>query len=244
MKRIVSIFKGTDIPSKTKGHVRVVCQSDTHSRIEELYYTNKYMIPDGDIYIHAGDFANVGKYEEIKKFDKFMSFLPHPYKIVIAGNHELTLDKSYKQNKIEQNYCLNKVYHSKNFIYLQDHFVNVMGLNIYGTAWQPEFNNWAFNVERGPKLMEKYSFIPEDLDILFTHTPPFGFGGTCDDHKDVGSTELLHKVLSVKPKLHVFGHIHHSYGIYKNDETVFVNASSCNENYTCVNSPIVIDFLV
>ena len=45
----------------------------------------------------------------------------------------------------------------------------------------------------------------------------------------------------VNPLLHVFGHIHNAYGeVYKGD-TLYVNASICNERYVPSNRPIVID---
>ena len=53
---------------------------------------------------------------------------------------------------------------------------------------------------------------------------------------------LLKKVNKIKPKLHVFGHIHESYGTIKKEETIFVNASSSNINYQVINQPIILEF--
>jgi Icc-related predicted phosphoesterase len=45
----------------------------------------------------------------------------------------------------------------------------------------------------------------------------------------------------VKPRLHVFGHIHEGAGVTESGGTIFVNASSVTERYRPVNPAIVID---
>lgn len=77
-------------PKREDGTIRIVCISDTHGHHRAM--TN--MIPgDTDILIHAGDFTNCGKQNQIEEFARWlreeMSHIPH--KVVIAGNHELTL---------------------------------------------------------------------------------------------------------------------------------------------------------
>ena len=53
---------------------------------------------------------------------------------------------------------------------------------------------------------------------------------------------LLKKVNQIKPKIHVFGHIHEGYGMIEKGKTIFANASSVNSNYQMVNAPIVLNF--
>lgn len=74
---------------------------------------------------------------------------------------------------------------------------------------QPEFGNWAFNLNRGTECLQKWNLIPDDTDILITHTPPLGYGDyTCSGVR-AGCVDLLRTVQErVKPKYHVFGHIH------------------------------------
>jgi hypothetical protein len=45
----------------------------------------------------------------------------------------------------------------------------------------------------------------------------------------------------IRPKVHVFGHIHEGYGVLKQNGTTFINASVCDERYRPFNAPIVID---
>lgn len=118
--------------------------SDTHSKTDLM----KYEIPSGDIFIHAGDFTSCGEMEEVKKFNEWLGRLPHAYKIVIAGNHELSFDPQYThdENNIStlgyENDLINHVVEQKNnkqlltnCIYLEDSMVECYGLKIYGTPW-------------------------------------------------------------------------------------------------------------
>lgn len=61
-----------------------------------------------------------------------------------------------------------------NCFYLEDSEVVIYGIRIYGTPWQPAFDNWAFNLPRGKACLDKWNRIPADIDILLTHTPPIG----------------------------------------------------------------------
>lgn len=74
---------------------------------------------------------------------------------------------------------------------------------------QPEFCDWAFNLPRGDKCLEKWKAIPTDTDILITHGPPIGHGDLCMTRERAGCVDLLHEIQTrIKPKYHVFGHIH------------------------------------
>ena len=107
-----------------------------------------------------------------------------------------------------------------NCTYLQDSSTEIYGLKIYGTPWQPKFCGWAFNLERGQELCEKWDKIPEDTDVLITHTPPVGYGDLCSTGIRAGCVDLLMSVQQrVKPKYHIYGHIHE--GIRKFDYTNF-----------------------
>lgn len=218
--------------------VRVVCISDTHT------YHESVVLPPGDILVHAGDFTFRGKEEEVRAFGKWFRAQPHQHKCVISGNHDL----SFESQKHEQ--ALNWLYNDSqdnSFHYLQDTAITVeigdRKIKVYGSPWQPEFCAWAFNVQRGPKLAAIWSNIPEDTDILITHGPPQGILDLCDHGGRVGCDDLLHRIRELPNlKLHVFGHIHESYGSEKlKDSLTFVNASSCNLRYNPINKPIVIE---
>lgn len=208
---------------------RIVCLSDTHNCHEQI------TVPDGDVLLHAGDATNNGTIEEIKIFSSWFQSLPHQHKIFIAGNH----DRAFEN--LEGNAEFLKWLLDPGIIYLQDSFVTVENLKIYGSPWQPWFYSWAFNLPRGAALAEKWRLIPHDTDILITHGPPQGILDASPSGEPCGCEELIKVVAEIKPKLHLFGHIHHSYGAQEKFGGIFANGSNCDESYEPTNAPLVFD---
>ncbi|KAI1725223.1 pyridine nucleotide-disulfide oxidoreductase domain-containing protein [Ditylenchus destructor] len=200
-----------------------------------------------DVLIHTGDFTNYGDPKAVQEFNELMGSLPHKYKIVIAGNHELGWDETEDLSKRNEYYAgkPGSPHGHKlltNCIYLQDNSTTVYGINIYGSSWHPLIEN-PFYRERGASILKEWLKIPTggEVDVLLTHTPPLG-------HSDAwygerwGCAELLNCVEKrVHPKFHVFGHVHEQNGITTNDETTFINASICGHNLDIVNDPILFD---
>jgi len=120
-----------------------------------------------------------------------------------------------------------------NFDFLED------TICIYGSPWQPEFHNWAFNLPRNSEeLKAKWDSIPSNTDILITHGPPFGYQDIPGGQSiRVGCEMLRYRVDEIKPKIHVFGHIHGGNGYYYNGHTHFFNESVLNERYSYANLP-------
>ena len=143
--------------------------------------------------------------------------------------------------------------------YLEDSGTTVMGVSIWGSPWQPEFYDWAFNETRGRHLRQIWDRIPSrsaaaaaggggasgGIDVLITHGPPLGHGDRCNDGKMAGCADLLLAIQQrIRPKYHVFGHIHEGYGATSDGVTTFVNASTCTAMYKPLNAPIVFDVMV
>lgn len=208
--------------------MRIVCLSDTHNDLHELE------VPEGDMLIHAGDFTGRGSPQEVEAFAAQFAAYPHEHKIVIAGNHDWT----FERNRFLGEEILRR---AGGITYLQDSEVTIDGFRIYGSPWQPWFHNWAFNVHRGPKLRAIWEKIPTGVDILVTHGPPFGILDVAPRNGHVGCEDLTAELARIKPRLHVFGHIHDAYGIVEKDGTIYVNACNDNERYNPVNPPIVVD---
>lgn len=206
--------------------LRLVCMSDLHS----LNYA--FPIPAGDVLIIAGDICGYGSHDEIKAFDDFLSSLPHPHKVLIAGNHD------WPFARVRNGEAQTLVKHA---IYLEDSGVDIDGIKFWGSPWQPFFCNWAFNLPRGPELAKVWAKIPDNIDVLITHGPPYGILDEIYNGERVGCQDLSDALERVKPRVHVFGHIHEGYGVLEQNGTVYVNASLCNEYYQRVNEPIVID---
>ena len=215
--------------------------SDTHSK--HRYCEND--LPGGDILIHAGDFMNSGyhKREVIEFLDWFSSIKGYDKKIFIAGNHDRTLENDPTWSSLT-------IKEYSNLIYLQDEGFSIYDIDgdssvkLYGSPWQPDFNMWAFNLPRnGEEMKSRWDAIPKDTDILITHGPPFGYldipGG---QSIRVGCEMLRHRIDEIKPKIHVFGHIHGSSGYYYNGHTHFINASVLDERYNYTNLPVNIEW--
>lgn len=210
--------------------MKIVCISDTH-------FTDQFLnnIPDGDVIVHAGDATFKGQFAEVVRFNAWYSSLPHKHKIFVAGNHELSF---------EDTPWMVKPLLSRNITYLQNSGVEIDGIKFWGSPYQPEFHNWAFNLPRGEIIKKVWDQIPEGTDVLITHGPPHGILDIVKSRANelLGCEELLKAVLRIKPRLHVFGHIHDSYGITHKDGIKFVNASSCTEQYYGPrNAPIVVE---
>uniref|UniRef100_A0A0N4UZT6 Metallophos domain-containing protein n=1 Tax=Enterobius vermicularis TaxID=51028 RepID=A0A0N4UZT6_ENTVE len=230
---------------KRECFIRVVCISDIHDQITKIIHR----IPDGDILICAGDFTHTGSEEKLKEFDETVGKLPHKFKIVIAGNHDLGFQDDYSLSESQENIACRGLKGTpkgykllKNCIYLQDSSTKVMGLNIYGSSWHP-LPGFPFYLPRGQQLLEKWNLIPTGTDILVTHTPPLGHNDIFNkENTRCGCSELLNTVEKrVHPKFHVFGHIHEQNGVTTNGETTFINASICTHALNPIYDPVIFD---
>ncbi len=208
---------------------KIVCLSDTHNCNEQI------IVPEGDILIHSGDATIHGTIDEIVLFNDWFANLPHRTKIFVAGNHDWLFETN---NRFALSLLANSI------IYLQDSFVEIEGLKIYGSPWQPRFYDWAFNLTRGAELAEKWKLIPADSDILITHGPPHGILDEVPRQfwiENTGCEELRKRVEEIRPKAHIFGHIHCGYGMAEQFGVKFINASNCDESYEPTNAPIVFE---
>lgn len=204
--------------------MKIVCISDTHS-LHRLIPE----IPDGDVLIHAGDSLGQGTLDNIEDLNDWLGTLPHPHKIVIAGNHDWAF-----QDEPEQAREL-----LTNAIYLEDSGIEIDGVRFWGSPWTPTFMDWAFMLERGQPLRDVWALIPDNTDVLITHGPPLGYGdATFIGSSNVGCYDLLERIDALRLKAHVFGHIHEGYGVYQRRSTTLINASSCTEWYEPTNHPL------
>jgi Icc-related predicted phosphoesterase len=132
-----------------------------------------------------------------------------------------------------------------NAIYLENSGTEVASLNIWGSPVQPEFNNWAFNVARGAAIRRYWEMIPDNTNILVTHGPPFGMLDKLHPSTPhLGCEELAKAVEQIKPRLHIFGHIHGGHGLLTANGMCFVNASVVNEEYRLVHESQVVEIEV
>jgi len=204
--------------------------SDTHTMHKGL--ENKIGLPDSDIIIHCGDITGRGSEKTIREFLQWFNDLDqYKYKIFIAGNHDVLFETSSAFAKeILKEY--------PNVIYLEDNGIELEGIKFWGTPVSKPFMNWVFNRPE-EKLKEHWKVIPDDTDVLITHSPPYkimDYGPFSNEH--TGSPSLYDEVMNrIKPKIHCFGHIHNDYGVYHYNNIKFINASIVNEGYKLENKP-------
>ena len=207
--------------------MKICLISDTHSLHRQI------KIPETEILIHAGDLSSQGTKEELRVFLDWFANLPHKHKVFIGGNHDFMLEED-REAFLEML--------PDNLIYLENETREIEGIKIWGSPITPYFFNFAFNRQRGKAIRCYWEEIPSDTDIVVTHGPPFGIGDRTLKGINAGCEDLLEILQKIKPKYHVFGHIHEAYGIYQKEATTFINASNVDIHYRAVNAPIVLDW--
>lgn len=222
-------------------HMKLVFISDTHG------FHDAINMPEGDILIHSGDISIEGTISQVQKFVQWFGAQKYKHKIFINGNHEVYVWKDRKMESILKDYNNSNPF--ANIHYLEDSGVEIEGLKFWGSPKTPEFFDWAYMYNRDDKSRyEAWKDMPSEIDVLITHGPPQGvldgvipFGRYLDPMS--GCAELMKKVKEIKPKVHVFGHIHEHYGFkkWKHPEILFINASTCNGSYKPTRKPIVVD---
>jgi Icc-related predicted phosphoesterase len=220
--------------------LKIVIISDTHERHSYV------IVPDGDILIHCGDWTNRGDHAAIKKFLYWFWRHPHKQKVLISGNHELSLEGANRPNSLK----LINDYVNDNFHFLENSGATIEGLKFYGSPATPFFCNWAFNFQRGKDIAAEWKKIPDDVNVLITHGPSHGFLDLVEDipsnkGRDLhqGCEDLSKRIQDLKElKLHCFGHLHTDGGksVIENG-IIRVNAAICTEQYQPINPPVVID---
>lgn len=186
-------------------------------------------IPPCDILIHAGDFSTVGHDQHLILDDADHWFAESPAKqvVCIGGNHDFPLH--------------NKEFRFAHATYIQDHLCEINGLSIYGSPWCPDLSAFAFYACE-EELVERWREIPSGIDILVTHTPPHGIlDMPSSGIIPLGCPHLRQEMHRIKPRLHVFGHVHASRGVHEEGFTRFVNAAVVGgPGFELRHAPIVV----
>ena len=207
--------------------MKIVCISDVHDRYGGLD------LPEGDVLVCTGDFSDYARKEQVIHFDKWGDYLREEtsfkYRILVSGNHDhLCLAEPEVARPLLSNWT-----------WLEEQTLEIEGRIFHGISWQKWFwdDMWGRSAAR---FIPLYSRIPDKVDVLLTHGPPFGIRDQVLSGGFVGDKYLLNRVLYVKPQAHVFGHIHEAYGREYQEGIEFINASICNIRGELANAPIVL----
>jgi Icc-related predicted phosphoesterase len=222
--------------------MKIVAISDLHG-----YLPDDGFIPDCDVLLVAGDICPVWNHGRSYQrqwlgdvFDKWCADQPAKHILGVAGNHDWCLHDAYHVDSVPMPRI-------DNWIYLCDSGHVIDGVSFWGSPWQPWFHDWAFNAYEH-QLERHFAKMPSSVDVLVTHGPPYGHGdriingpNASSEIRHLGSSALEHRCELIKPKLHVFGHIHSAHHdlIELNDGRILQNVSRLDDNYKPVNGPFV-----
>ncbi|KAG9085352.1 Cyclin-dependent kinase catalytic subunit [Ceratobasidium sp. 370] len=196
----------------THSPIRVVCISDTHGA--------EPSVPNGDILIHAGDMTMTGSANQLRSAVEWISSLPHPVKLVVAGNHDQGLDAKLRGTSRCSAEDPHIDWQALGITYLEHTATQIMvhgrQLRVFGSPFTPELGRGAFHYPQASILPEHareiWEDIPLDTDILITHGPPRNHLDMTLRGRPAGCPALLDRLWHVRPALHVFGHIHEGRG--------------------------------
>ncbi|KAI8137229.1 Metallo-dependent phosphatase-like protein [Fennellomyces sp. T-0311] len=226
------------LPAKEPHRTRFVCVSDTHGRTDF-----KFPIPAGDV---LGDLTRVSRPEEFTQTIDWLQSLPHTIKIVTGGNHDHDLDLDIGGSPQHKQHILAKM-EQAGITYLEHESFRLPealgGHKMFVSPYAPFHLGGAFMPTKHT-LRQRWNEIPDDTEILVTHTPPHGYqdkiawGG-----RHVGCPMLMSKILHIRPRVCISGHIHEAHGwSYTDDrQTLIINACICDRKYRTSQRPIVFD---
>lgn len=175
--------------------MRIVAVSDTHRNF-------KFPIPDGDIFIHAGDIGNFENSNDPFAYDLFLEMLdklPHKHRLIISGNHDKYLE-DHEDEFLEK---------SKNICtYLKDDSTVIDGICFYGSPWTKYINSDHAFGDQYNKIKRRWDLIHDETDILITHQAPYQIFSQDMDGNDWGCKELQRKIFKLDILISIFGHVH------------------------------------
>ena len=222
--------------------MKIVAISDTHNRYQNL------VIPECDLLISCGDYSITGTEAEVEWFHQWLEKQPAKHIISVQGNHELGVEKNYSLSKTLARLACPRVH------FIDEGYLEIEGIKIWCSAITPEFCNWAWNRKRGEQIKAHWDLIPDDIEILITHGPPWLIldkipeiywkdGQEIHIDRFVGCVDLLNKVKTIPTlKHHFFGHVHVAHGDHTEFGVQFWNVAICDYKNWPVNDPTVVEY--
>lgn len=209
---------------------RFLIISDTH---EDEVWPDKAPEPPVDVAIHCGDLTEESKIGEFRTSLEMLKRIRAPLKLVIAGNHDFTLDvPAFERKLAEASGPLDPALVKREFggfaeartlfaeaeahgIALLDEgthrfaLQNGALLTVYASSYTPSAGDSGFQFR--PETGHDFCIV-SGVDVAITHGPPRGVLDVADGGQRAGPTHLFAAVARARRRMHCFGHIHEAWG--------------------------------
>lgn len=237
--------------------INCVALSDLHGTLPIIEQPFDLMLIAGDaVDLYCQKYSKLTEDWYLGEFMDWINSLPFKDEqgkvILIAGNHCVGLENMKPSNKQMFLIALRERSNHR-IIYLENELYNFHcrgeQVSIFGTPWCKIFGNWAFM--GNPELLkEKYSEIPEGIDILLSHDAPYGTCDVCHGWiaqgripYHIGNEQLRDVILDKKPKMCLVGHLHsanHDFELL--GDTKVRNVSILDEEYKETYKPFYFEW--
>ena len=206
--------------------MKITIISDTHGGQEALGDLS------GDVLIHCGDVETLFQRNPgaIAAMDDWFGRQRFAHILCVGGNHDRAIERGLKSGRAP----------FRNATFLHDTETVIDGVKFYGTSWIPVLAGHAFFAD-SDALALAWSRIPDDVDVLITHTPPAEVLDRSSRDETLGCPLLADRLAALQPKLHCFGHVHASRGCRVVGKTTYVNATSVNSSLQMAYPPFEFD---
>jgi Icc-related predicted phosphoesterase len=223
--------------------MKIVATSDTHY----VPSMNGMQIPDGDVFIHAGDLMQNGYPDEWKSRVDWFASLPHKVKIYVPGNHDFHMQvypgPALQNLRSAGVMCIG--------LPGNDHYAKYElpnGMILMGLPYVTGLPRWAFNIRQYELRGKMYDLWNYDkrVDVIVSHAPVRGILDLNHDNKHGGEHEYMFQLENAitnnrTPKIWISGHIHEGYGSTEFKGCRFYNVAMCNRQYVHANPPMEIE---
>jgi Icc-related predicted phosphoesterase len=200
--------------------------SDTHGQQDKLGRLS------GEVLIHCGDMFNMfdQNHEEFDRMDAWLGQQDFDLILCVGGNHDFETQK--RSAWVDTPF--------RNAVYLEGSDYVYKGVRFFGAPWIPDLRGQAFfTMEEA--LPQKWAHIPDNADVVITHTPPAGVLDVSSRGLKLGCPHLRTAINRIQPAIHCFGHVHASSGVHKDGNTTFVNAALVNSQYQLKHPPYEVE---
>ncbi|KHN96496.1 ser/Thr protein phosphatase family protein [Metarhizium album ARSEF 1941] len=179
-------------------------------------------LPPADLVLHCGDLTRRSSVPEYETTFSVLRSLDAPLKLVIAGNHDLSLDPACDSPESRAVRAVARDAQRDGVEYLTEGtydfaLENGASVSVYASQYTPAYGGWAF------QYPGRHEFaIPPGVDVAMTHGPPYGVldeaglsGALGHPPHHAGCGHLFEAVARARPRIHCFGHIHEGWGAYR-----------------------------